>query len=43
MLAYTRFDYSSQINESVDPGKTITKTIFFGIHQFPILMLEIQP
>jgi hypothetical protein len=42
-LANAKQTNPAQINESVDPGETITKTIFFGVHQFPILMLEIQP
>ncbi len=32
-----------EINESVDPGNTFTKTIFFGVNKFPVLTLEIQP
>ena len=31
------------INESVDPGKIFSKTIFFGVNKFPVIMLEIQP
>jgi hypothetical protein len=31
------------LNESVDSGKVFSKTIFFGVNKFPIVMLEIQP
>ena len=31
------------LNESVDAGKVFSKTIFFGVNKFPIVMLEIQP
>jgi len=31
------------LNESVDAGKVFSKAIFFGVNQFPIVMLEIQP
>ena len=31
------------LNESVDGGKVFSKTIFFGVNKFPIVMLEIQP
>jgi hypothetical protein len=31
------------LNESVDDGKVFSKTIFFGVNKFPIVMLEIQP
>jgi hypothetical protein len=31
------------LKESVDPGEIFSKTIFFGIKKFPVLMLEIQP
>ena len=35
--------YPIYIDESVDPGKIFSKTIFFGVNKFPIIMLEIQP
>ena len=31
------------INESVEPGKIFSKTVFFGVNKFPVLTLEIQP
>jgi len=31
------------LNESVDGGDVFSKTIFFGVTKFPIIMLEIQP
>ena len=31
------------LNESVDGGKVFSKTIFFGVKKFPIVILEIQP
>ena len=31
------------LNESVDGVKVVSKTIFFGVKKFPIVMLEIQP
>ena len=31
------------LNESVDGGEVFSKTIFFGVTKFPIIMLEIQP
>ena len=31
------------LNESVDGGDVSSKTIFFGVTKFPIIMLEIQP
>jgi len=31
------------LNESIDGGQIISKTIFFGVNKFPIVMLEIQP
>ena len=31
------------LNESVDGGEVFSKSIFFGVTKFPIIMLEIQP
>ena len=31
------------LNESIEGGKVFSKTIFFGVNKFPIVMLEIQP
>ena len=35
--------YPDKLNESVDPGDTLARQIFFGIHKFPIVTLEMQP
>lgn len=31
------------LNESVGGGEVLSKTIFFGVNKFPIILLEIQP
>jgi hypothetical protein len=33
----------SDLNEIVDPGETNTRTINFGVHEYPIVMIQIQP
>lgn len=31
------------LSESIDGGQVFSKSIFFGVNKFPIVMLEIQP
>ena len=31
------------VSESIDGGQILSKTIYFGVNKFPIVMLEIQP